>query len=396
MNFVGSLRALSSDVSTQLSEKDISPTAQIHLLYTRFRTVSTKVAPLFGELERHALAYPDELSALLSECHSAYFYARKQLLVPRILEEIKGLDPANESCTAENQLYQYLETLCDFLYDDLRPRILHEPRITALFCDDCTVHQALMVSDAPPSSFSTVFSANSDNDESGDDDADQSEDDEDDAADRLTTDIDNPHPKGKGKDGFFVAFIQLYLLCAYLIGYCGRYFDPEKHRQIVAENSYTSNHPLVDIYLLCCKERLEVLENTYNRLNPSDIARSKYGWSRALARHRSSSIALYKPMEIVSELQSALAVMPSTVVKHWSNLEGQPTLDTEDVHTGFYAVTRVGCSSIFPSLPLVASRGTLLQLASRSKCVGAPAPLHPSPTAISGSQTPALSRRSAT
>jgi hypothetical protein len=58
-----------------------------------------------------------------------------------------------------------------------------------------------MVSDAPPSSFSTVFSANSDNDESGDDDADQSEDDEDDAADRLTTDIDNPHPKGKGKVG---------------------------------------------------------------------------------------------------------------------------------------------------------------------------------------------------
>ncbi|KAF8882706.1 hypothetical protein BD779DRAFT_1472834 [Infundibulicybe gibba] len=30
------------------------------------------------------------------------------------------------------QLYQYLENLCDYLYDDLRPRILHEPRLTAL------------------------------------------------------------------------------------------------------------------------------------------------------------------------------------------------------------------------------------------------------------------------
>jgi hypothetical protein len=36
--------------------------------------------------------------------------------------------------------------LCDYLYDDLRPRILHEPRITAL-CEVCTVLQALMVLD---------------------------------------------------------------------------------------------------------------------------------------------------------------------------------------------------------------------------------------------------------
>lgn len=43
---------------------------------------------------------------------------------------------------------QYLETLCDYLYDDLRPRILHEPRLTVL-CEVCTVLQALMVLDQP-------------------------------------------------------------------------------------------------------------------------------------------------------------------------------------------------------------------------------------------------------
>lgn len=42
----------------------------------------------------------------------------------------------------------YLENLCDYLYDDLRPRILHEPRLTAL-CEVCTVLQALMVLDVP-------------------------------------------------------------------------------------------------------------------------------------------------------------------------------------------------------------------------------------------------------
>ncbi len=41
-----------------------------------------------------------------------------------------------------------METLCDYLYDDLRPRILHEPRLTVL-CEVCTVLQALMVLDQP-------------------------------------------------------------------------------------------------------------------------------------------------------------------------------------------------------------------------------------------------------
>ncbi|KAI0743658.1 Sec34-domain-containing protein [Daedaleopsis nitida] len=175
MYFVGSLRALTTDVSKRLSEKDVSTTAQMHLLYTRFQTVSGPLAPLLAELERRAQAHPDELSALLAECHTAYFSARKSLLVNRLMEEIKGLDPARtelveltragcsylkQLCTdefslfraffnsGEEQLYQYLESLCDYLYDDLRPRILHEPRLTAL-CEVCTVLQALMVLDIP-------------------------------------------------------------------------------------------------------------------------------------------------------------------------------------------------------------------------------------------------------
>ena len=40
----------------------------------------------------------------------------------------------------------FLETLCDQLFDYLRPRILHEPSLTVL-CQVCTVLQALMVLD---------------------------------------------------------------------------------------------------------------------------------------------------------------------------------------------------------------------------------------------------------
>lgn len=41
---------------------------------------------------------------------------------------------------------RFLEGLCDYLYDDLRPRILHEPKLGVL-CEVCTVIQALMVLD---------------------------------------------------------------------------------------------------------------------------------------------------------------------------------------------------------------------------------------------------------
>ncbi|KAF8965587.1 Sec34-like family-domain-containing protein [Flammula alnicola] len=201
MNFVGSLRALSSEISKRLADKDISPTAQHHLLYTRFKSVSVKVAPLLGELERRAQSYPDDLGALLAECHHAYFSTRKALLIPRIMEEIRGLDPGKSElveltregcgylkqlCTDEWTLYreffgrgkicfsdQFLETLCDLLYDDLRPRILHEPRLTVL-CEVCTVLQALMVLDASASTPSaTVFSTSSSSSEDEDEDEDE-------------------------------------------------------------------------------------------------------------------------------------------------------------------------------------------------------------------------------
>ncbi|KAH9993581.1 Sec34-like family-domain-containing protein [Russula vinacea] len=175
MYFVGSLRALTQDVSRRLFEQEVSDTAQMHLLYTRFVTVAGQLAPLLAEFERRARAHPDELGALLSECHAAYFGARKSLLVVRLTEQIRGLDPTRtelveltragcsylkQLCTEEfdlyraffssgkEELYQYLETLCDYLYDDLRPRILHEPRLTVL-CEVCTVLQALMVLDQP-------------------------------------------------------------------------------------------------------------------------------------------------------------------------------------------------------------------------------------------------------
>ncbi|EJU04113.1 Sec34-domain-containing protein [Dacryopinax primogenitus] len=178
MYFVGMLKALQTDVQTRLANKDISDIAQHHLLYSRFQSVSAQVVPLLRELERHAALHPEDVSSLLTECHTAYFTVRRGLLVGRIIEEIKILDPERSElveltragcsylklvCTnefdlfrlfftsGEDAIYRYLEGLCDYLYDDLRPRILHEPRLLTL-CSVCTVIQALMVMDVevPP------------------------------------------------------------------------------------------------------------------------------------------------------------------------------------------------------------------------------------------------------
>ncbi|KAG8822151.1 Golgi transport complex subunit 3 [Serendipita sp. 401] len=169
--FTASFRNLSADVERQLAEKTISTISTTHLLYPKFATMATQMTPLISELERRVVAYPTDLRSLLEECHATYFAIRKSLLTPQIISEVKGLDPAHgdlveltragcgylrQLCeneftlyrrffsSGEDHLYRYLENLCDFLYDDLRPRILHEQRI-GILCEVCTVLQALMV-----------------------------------------------------------------------------------------------------------------------------------------------------------------------------------------------------------------------------------------------------------
>ncbi|KIM40404.1 glycosyltransferase family 2 protein [Hebeloma cylindrosporum] len=64
--------------------------------------------------------------------------------------------------------------------------------------------------------------------------------------------------------GVFVGLIQIYLIISYMVGYCGKDFSVPEHRKLVEEHSYPSEKlPLVDIYLPCCHEPIEVLENTY-------------------------------------------------------------------------------------------------------------------------------------
>jgi len=65
----------------------------MHFLYTRFTTVAGQLSPLLREFEHRSRTHPEELGALLSECHTAYFSARETMPVSRLTEQIRGLDP---------------------------------------------------------------------------------------------------------------------------------------------------------------------------------------------------------------------------------------------------------------------------------------------------------------
>ncbi|CEH12015.1 glycosyltransferase family 2 protein [Ceraceosorus bombacis] len=60
------------------------------------------------------------------------------------------------------------------------------------------------------------------------------------------------------------AFLQVYLGLFYLMGCFSRNFDHKNHERVKSEFAVNEvNAPTVDVYLPCCNEPLEVLENTY-------------------------------------------------------------------------------------------------------------------------------------
>ncbi|THW10040.1 family 2 glycosyl transferase [Aureobasidium pullulans] len=67
--------------------------------------------------------------------------------------------------------------------------------------------------------------------------------------------------------GVFFGLLQIYLMISYGVSLCGKDFDFENHKKILEEHPIEPETcPTVDIYLPCCKEPLEILENTYKHV----------------------------------------------------------------------------------------------------------------------------------
>jgi hypothetical protein len=91
--FVNTIKSTGQEVSRKLAERAQSETAIQALLYNKFVTLSHAVRPLMVELEHRSSVNPEELRALLSECHSAYISTRHSLLGAKVSDEVGRLDP---------------------------------------------------------------------------------------------------------------------------------------------------------------------------------------------------------------------------------------------------------------------------------------------------------------
>ncbi|KAH6898001.1 family 2 glycosyl transferase [Thelonectria olida] len=74
----------------------------------------------------------------------------------------------------------------------------------------------------------------------------------------------------------FAGIICLYLLLSYGIGICGKDYDYKAHLDRIAAHPITEETaPTVDVFLPCCYEPLEILENTYKYIAKLDWPASK-------------------------------------------------------------------------------------------------------------------------
>jgi len=65
-----------------------------------------------------------------------------------------------------------------------------------------------------------------------------------------------------------VGLLQIYLIISFTVGYAGKDFDLEKHKEVLENHSYLPDKPpSVDIYLPCCHEPIDVLENTFKYIS---------------------------------------------------------------------------------------------------------------------------------
>lgn len=175
-NFVSSLKDIYQNVSKKISDQQLNETALSALLYAKFRVGAPELKQIGVEIQKRAVPplNPDqnneaEYQSLMNELHSSYSATRAKLILPlarKKLSEITQTPSSSKDLVAfarasisyirglcldeydlwgewfhgQGGLYDFLETLCEPLYDHLRPRIIHESDIVRL-CQLCNLLQ---------------------------------------------------------------------------------------------------------------------------------------------------------------------------------------------------------------------------------------------------------------
>lgn len=165
--FMTGARDVANDVAKRISDKQLNDTTMSALLYAKFRVDAPTMKDLGLEIQKRAVIPADaepgaeaEYQSLMNELHQAFASCRGRLILPVVQEKLTEIASAPSSkdlvqfarssityvrgvCLDEFELwgewfhgqrgvYDFLETLCDPLFDYLRPRIIHETKLSKL------------------------------------------------------------------------------------------------------------------------------------------------------------------------------------------------------------------------------------------------------------------------
>ncbi|KAG1366679.1 putative conserved oligomeric Golgi complex subunit 3 [Cocos nucifera] len=158
------LKGASSQVQTAIrssgsNKTTVSEGVEASVIYVRFKAAASELKPLLGELESRSTR--KEYAQLVTECHKLYCEQRlslvKSILQQRISEFARkealpsltrsGCAYLMQVCQLEHQLFDHffpstsgdasnlaplIDPMCTYLYDTLRPKLIHEANLDSL------------------------------------------------------------------------------------------------------------------------------------------------------------------------------------------------------------------------------------------------------------------------
>ncbi|KAF2463850.1 uncharacterized protein BDR25DRAFT_105854 [Lindgomyces ingoldianus] len=176
VHFTNALREITADVAKRIADRQLNDTTISALLCAKFHVRAPNLKHIRLEIQKRAVlpkgADPSseaEYQSLMNELYQSYSATHKRLVLPIVTKKISGIAQAPSSSKdlvsfarssisyirgicldeydlwgewfeGEGGLYNFLEAMCESLYDHLRPRTIHETQILKL-CELCTLIQ---------------------------------------------------------------------------------------------------------------------------------------------------------------------------------------------------------------------------------------------------------------
>jgi conserved oligomeric Golgi complex subunit 3 len=180
--FIGAVRETAAEVAKRIADRQLNDTTMSALLYAKFRVGAAEMKELGLEIQKRANPPADadpevegEYQSLMNELHTSFAASRGRLIIPLVRKRLSDIAQAPSTsrdlvafarasisyirgiCLDEFDLwgewfhgqrgvYDFLEAICESLYDHLRPRIIHENKLPRL-CQLCSLLQTRYMND---------------------------------------------------------------------------------------------------------------------------------------------------------------------------------------------------------------------------------------------------------